>query len=168
MTEEWRPVTGYKGLYSVSSLGRIRTEGSGRGRTAGRVLKASPALNGYRVVSLWRSNKSRTEYVHRIVCREFNGPPPTGKDSVLHSDGDCLNNLPENLRWGTAAENSEDTARHGRVNNGQGSKTRCAQGHPYDDQNTYRYRGNRSCKTCMRQRTREWRERHKKGKNERD
>lgn len=166
MTEEWLPVTGYEGLYSVSSLGRVRTEGRGRGRTSGRILKASPAVNGYRVVTLWRLNKPRTTYVHRMVCVAFHGDAPEGRDIVLHGDGDPLNNLPENLRWGTVADNSADTIRHGRMNNGQSDKTHCAQDHPYDEVNTYWYQGHRSCKICMRQRTREWRERNKRGNNE--
>lgn len=162
-SEEWRDAPGFEGRYSVSSLGRVRTEGRGRGRTPGRVLKASPAVNGYRVVTLWANNTPTMVYVHRLVCTAFNGPPPdTLRFNVLHGDGDRLNNLPGNLRWGTAAENVADTVRHGRMRNGQADKTHCAQGHPYDEGNTYRTpQGGRGCKTCRVQRTREWRERNK-------
>ncbi len=31
-------------------------------------------------------------------------------------------------------------------------KTHCPQGHPYDEENTYRWRGARSCRTCHRNR----------------
>lgn len=166
MTEEWRPITGFEGLYSASSLARVRTEGTGRGRTTGRVLKASPAANGYKVVTLWKSNKPTTAYVHRIVCREFHGPPPEGADTVLHGDGDPLNNLPGNLRWGTARENVADTISHGRMRNGQADKTHCSKGHEYNEENTYRYRNSRQCIRCTRARTREWRERNKKDEND--
>lgn len=160
--EEWLPVSGYEGLYSVSSRARVRTEGTGRGRTPGRILKASPAVNGYRVVTLWKSNSSKQFYVHRLVCRAFNGEAPEGQDHVLHGDGDPLNNLPENVRWGTAAENVWDSISHGTLRNGQAEKLMCPQGHPYDVGNTYLLpSGGRGCKICRLQRTREWRERNK-------
>lgn len=38
---------------------------------------------------------------------------------VLHTDGDPLNNRLENLRWGSAAENSADMVRHGRSCKGE-------------------------------------------------
>jgi len=37
---------------------------------------------------------------------------------VLHSDGTRDNNALSNLRYGTHAENCEDTARHGRAHRG--------------------------------------------------
>jgi 5-methylcytosine-specific restriction endonuclease McrA len=40
-------------------------------------------------------------------------------------------------------------------------KDACPQGHPYDDENTYVYKGNRQCKTCRKQRVMESFERHK-------
>jgi hypothetical protein len=33
-------------------------------------------------------------------------------------------------------------------------KTHCPKGHPYDDENTYRYKNGRHCKTCRRERQR--------------
>lgn len=32
----------------------------------------------------------------------------------------------------------------------QEAKTTCPAGHPYDEENTYRYRGGRRCKECRR------------------
>lgn len=36
---------------------------------------------------------------------------------------------------------------------GHGSETHCPQGHPYDDENTYRLQGRRYCRTCRKARS---------------
>lgn len=44
------------------------------------------------------------------------------------------------------------------------AKTHCPQGHPYDEENTYRARdGSRMCKKCQRESTRRWREKRRGG-----
>jgi 5-methylcytosine-specific restriction endonuclease McrA len=45
--------------------------------------------------------------------------------------------------------------------NASSRKEACPQGHPYDDENTYLYKGTRQCKTCRKQRVMESFERHK-------
>ncbi|MFD9248513.1 HNH endonuclease [Streptomyces bottropensis] len=45
--------------------------------------------------------------------------------------------------------------RGGLKGNANARKDVCAQGHPFDDENTYTYKGNRQCKTCRNQRCRE-------------
>jgi len=40
-----------------------------------------------------------------------------------------------------------------------GLRTHCPEGHPYDEENTYVYKGKRSCRSCRRDSTREWRAR---------
>jgi len=43
--------------------------------------------------------------IHRLICEAFHGPPPKGKNVVLHRDENAMNNKPENLKWGTQKEN---------------------------------------------------------------
>lgn len=43
--------------------------------------------------------------VHQIVCRAFQGDPPTDQHVVDHIDTNRANNRPENLRWVTRLEN---------------------------------------------------------------
>ena len=57
--EDWRPVVGYEGLYSVSNLGRVRSEdrivtaGVGRVRhQSERILKPGSDRGGYLIVTL--------------------------------------------------------------------------------------------------------------------
>ena len=43
--------------------------------------------------------------MHRIICKAFHGPPPEGKNVVIHINENALDNRPENLKWGTQKEN---------------------------------------------------------------
>lgn len=54
--------------------------------------------------------------VHRLVCAAFHGIPEGAADLLVrHLDGNPGNNRPENLAWGTDADNHSDAKRHGRV-----------------------------------------------------
>lgn len=54
--------------------------------------------------------------VHRIVCEAFNGPAPVGCNTVRHLDDVKHNNVPDNLAWGTQADNMADAVRNGTHN----------------------------------------------------
>jgi hypothetical protein len=73
--------------------------------------------------------------------------PPKDK-MVLHScdNPNCVN--PDHLRIGTAKDNMQDKIKSG--NNHELNKTHCPSGHPYNDANTLRYRGQRACRACAR------------------
>lgn len=141
--EEWRDIEGYPG-YEVSSLGRVR---SPRG-----VLKSYLNPDGYRSLSICRDNKRYTKRVHRLVAEAFHGPRPHGQ-VARHVDGDSLNNLASNLRWGSPSENVQDSLRHG--TNHEARKVVCPRGHTYDPENTWWQNGRkRRCNTCHRLRER--------------
>lgn len=57
--------------------------------------------------------------VNVLVAKMFLGIAPEGKPWVLHNDGDEMNNLFTNLRYGTAQENAEDREKHGRTSRGE-------------------------------------------------
>ncbi len=116
--ETWRPVYGYEGSYAVSDIGNVM---SFKRRTP-QLLTTKIPNSGfrrisfrYRVVSIYdnASKKSVKKKVHALVCEAFHGPRPEGMQ-VRHLDGDCLNNLAENLQWGSPAENADDMMKHGR------------------------------------------------------
>lgn len=60
-------------------------------------------------------------YVHRLLCEQRNGPPPTPEHEVAHSCGrgheGCVN--PNHLRWATVKENSADRIGHGTMVRGE-------------------------------------------------
>ena len=62
--------------------------------------------------------------VHRIVCEEVNGPPPTPKHEAAHNCGKghlgCC--APKHLRWATRAENQADRHIHGTAYWGRAAK----------------------------------------------
>lgn len=98
---------------------------------------------GYGAIS-WRESpaKKKTAAVHRIAWWLAHGPIPEDL-TVDHMcrTRNCVN--PAHLRLLTVSENS--------ALNGHTLKTHCAQGHPYDEANTYRqpkYPTRRLCRAC--------------------
>jgi len=65
--------------------------------------------------SLILDGKKKSQSVHALICRAFFGNKPTHCDCTRHLDGNKLNNIPGNLRWGTYYQNEADKRRHGRV-----------------------------------------------------
>lgn len=57
--------------------------------------------------------KKRCIGVHCVIATAFHGEKPHDCDVVRHLDGNKLNNRPENLAWGTFAENASDCVTHG-------------------------------------------------------
>ena len=119
--EEWRAVIGYEGIYEVSDLGRVRSlPRSMPGRwSKGRVLRPAPGRYGHMHMVLCKpGRKNRTVRVHQVVLEAFVGPRPPSMEGA-HWDGDPSNNRLDNLRWATAKENREDSARHGTLIRGE-------------------------------------------------
>lgn len=110
--EEWRPVPGFRGL-SASSLGRVSQEIKG-------ITNPHTDDDGYKIVSIrmgpgnWKLCK-----VHRLVCMAFHGPPTPERPLVAHLDGSKDNNIPANLAWVDAQENSSHAVQHGTMLKGE-------------------------------------------------
>ena len=114
MKEVWKDVIRYKGLYAVSSFGRIKRKARTTMRSNGRalnlrdkVLKPNNIGEGYYQVKLTKDQKEKSLLLHRLLCRAFNGPAPKGKPHVNHLDGDKDNNRPSNLAWCSVGENNQ-------------------------------------------------------------
>lgn len=173
MSEEWRPIAGFEGWYSVSDLGRVRSEDrvisvkAHRGGTQqfhkGKVLTAGPGWSGRPTITLHSPGRRITRSVHQLVLEAFMGPRPPGKEA-LHWDDDRTNNQLSNLRWGTRSENLHDLIRNGRHN--YAKRTECEYGHEFSAENTIiRPEGSRRCRECKRIRAIEyW---HRRGKQNR-
>lgn len=110
-TEVWRPIPGYKGFYSVSSAGRVRSEkrlvvdSIGRPRRIKeRILRPRADKIGYVKVALHKNGVGDSILIHRLVVSAFIGPCPIGRE-VNHRDGDKTNNHLNNLEYVTRREN---------------------------------------------------------------
>lgn len=122
MTETWKAIEGYEGLYEVSSEGRVKSLERltpKRQRISTKILKPLSASNGYTQVCLWREGKPYRSLVHRLVARAFLGPCPVGY-VVCHGPQGKLVNAVQNLSYGTLSKNSgEDKERDGTLVRGE-------------------------------------------------
>ena len=102
MIEEWRIIPGYP-LHMVSSEGRVFSWYSQR------FLRPGIGKHGY-----WKLNLAmgKTHLLHNIVAAAFLGPRPAG-NVVRHKDGNRQNPRCRNLEYGTYADNTRDSIRHG-------------------------------------------------------
>lgn len=124
--ERWLPIAGWEGLYSVSDLGRIRSEArvvlyvTGKSQTVReRILSPAVKARGHMSVQLYRGQKGKRMHVHRAVAIAFIGPQPSPLHEVAHNDGDPGRNCVSNLRWDTRSGNHKDKVAHGTHNRGE-------------------------------------------------
>lgn len=107
--EEWRPVPSLPGVV-VSSWGRVHKLEANRCPRGRAGKKTRPTYGSKRYVRPdyptmivhWRGTGLKT--VSRLVLEAFVGPAPAGA-IAMHINDDSTDNRPENLRWGSHAEN---------------------------------------------------------------
>jgi len=110
------PVSAAPG-YFVTRDGRVFTDRvSTRHRRGGlREVGQSTSGRGYPYVRMVISGRWTAVPVHRLVATTFLPPPAEGQTVVRHLNGDPGDNRPDNLAWGTQADNMADCIRHGRT-----------------------------------------------------
>lgn len=121
--EEWRPVVGYDGYYSVSTLGRVRRDLTNSNTQAGRILKPGIGDSGYPNVTLCVNGQSRTRRVHILVAEAFLGHAPVGEE-VNHKDDNRTNARLSNLEYGTHKRNMEHAREANRTAKGSRHRSR--------------------------------------------
>lgn len=101
---EWKPITGYEGIYEISREGLVRSvkrkvwNGHAFVQTKERLLKPNIIQKGYLQVTLYSGKKRKCFQVHRLVASAFienhdNLP------QVNHINGNKQDNRAENLEW---------------------------------------------------------------------
>lgn len=104
--EQWKPVRGFEGYYSVSNTGRVRREWvDSYGKSGSHPIKSYITKLGYPMLHLMRDGKRTTAHVHRLMMEAFAWPPPEPNYEVNHKDGNRANNALENLEWVSKSEN---------------------------------------------------------------
>lgn len=115
MTERWRDVVGYEGMYDISTHGRLRSYLRQRMRpmTQPAVLKPYvPKRTGYPMYLLSKGGQEKWRTAHSLVLESFVGPRPDGLE-CCHNDGDRRNAKLDNLRYDTRTANVRDCLKHG-------------------------------------------------------
>ena len=98
MTEIWKDIEGYEGLYQVSNMGRVKSLGKGGTHKQVHYLKQAKERCGYLFVALCKKGKVKQFKVHRLVAKAFI-PNPNNLSQVNHKDEDKTNNRVDNLEW---------------------------------------------------------------------
>jgi hypothetical protein len=109
-----KPIPNYEGYYAAE-------DGSVYSSKSGKIKKLSfynSPKHPYYLVSLWVNGKMHTRLLHFLIITAYKGLRPKGME-VRHLDGNCKNNIPSNLSWGTRAENIEDKRKHGSITRGE-------------------------------------------------
>ena len=110
ISEEWRDIPGYEGIYQVSNLGNVRSLDRTLECKNGRIIKLKGKLlkqgnkNGYKFVNL---RFGHSVSVHVLVAQAFIGNRPEGMD-ICHKNGNKADNRVSNLEYGTRSKNNLD------------------------------------------------------------
>ena len=120
MTEIWKDIEGYEGLYQVSNKGRVRSvarvvtwKNQSVKTYKSRIMKSREKF-GYCYISLYKDFKSKEYRMHRLVAEAFI-PNPNNLPEVNHIDENKLNNEIENLEWCTRQYNNSYGTRGKRI-----------------------------------------------------
>lgn len=109
MSEVWKDVIGFYGIYQISDNGfvkaveTIKKKGRGNQFCPERILAFSIEKRGYLRVTLQKDKVKKYFGVHQLVATHF-VENPENKKTVNHKDGDKSNNHFENLEWATNKE----------------------------------------------------------------
>jgi len=103
--EKWKDVSGYEGLYQVSSYGRVKSlerlvshRLCGMQKVSEKILKQGNATGGYKCLNLSKNNIKKSISAHRLVALTFI-PNPLNLPEVNHIDEIKTNNHVTNLEW---------------------------------------------------------------------
>lgn len=112
MSELWRVIKGYEGIYEVSSAGRVRSLGRNvrfgnqSRQVEARVMAEEQHYRGYLRVGLSRKGVTTHHFIHRLVADAFL-KNDDNLPVVNHKDRNKKNNDVSNLEWVSYSENSQ-------------------------------------------------------------
>lgn len=87
-------ISGYEGVYAITSCGKVWSYRTNRFLKPGRCSDKNP----YQKVYLYDNYKRKICYVHQLVAQAYL-ENPLGYTEVNHKDENKLNNCMSNLEW---------------------------------------------------------------------
>ncbi len=134
--EHWKNIDGYKGVYQVSNLGRVKRVsftqkilsrwGSYYTYTHKEIIKKPQKWGRYFYISLrLQGRKQSTYWISRLVAKAFI-KNPHNNPCVNHVDGNPSNNCCSNLEWVTYSENTTHAYKLGLMKMPYGEKSPAA------------------------------------------
>ncbi len=125
MQEEiWKDIPNYEGIYQASNLGRIKSlkrkvkifytklNKEAFKTQKERILKPRKSKLGYLDVCLCVDNKTKLEFVHRLVALTFLEHSETN-NTVNHINGCKSDNYVSNLEWLSLSDNQKHSYKTG-------------------------------------------------------
>lgn len=127
MTEIWKDIKGFEGLYQVSNTGKVKSleryvpaRNNGLRVVRERILGKN-TKDDYVKIILCDGDRKRVDSVHRIVA-EFFIPNPKNLPMINHKNGVKHDNRVENLEWCTQSDNVLHANRIGLCDTAKGER----------------------------------------------
>lgn len=118
---EWKDISGYEGLYRVSTNGDIYSVRYNKNLKP--FYRGSRPDNKYLVVHLNKYGSRKVASVHRLVAESFI-PNLNNLPCINHKDGNKDNNCVDNLEWCTYSENNIHAIKNGLKQYKSGTKNK--------------------------------------------
>lgn len=137
LTEQWKDIVGYVGIYKISDFGRVKRLKKDKIRRWTRDKKVTDKISKpcfdkdfYLRIGLYHNKTAKTIKIHRLVATHFI-PNPENKPEVNHvgkradgKEGNKLDNRAISLRWATKEENRLHAILNGlRIDKGQNNNS---------------------------------------------
>ena len=113
-------ISGYEGLYAVSTDGRVYSYRKKR------FMTPQTERDGYLFVYLIKDKQGTCHKVHRLVAKAYI-PNPDNLPQVNHKDEDPTNNDVSNLEWCTAKYNANYGTRNKKLSDLHKRKVYCVE-----------------------------------------
>lgn len=120
--EIWKPIDGFNGYYEISNFGNVRSvkryvrSRGGFRPVKSRIKDQFSSPKGYLRVALFKEQKCKKFFVHRLVALAFI-PNPKNLPFINHKNEIKTDNKVENLEWCTAEYNDNYGSRNERIKN---------------------------------------------------
>jgi len=103
MSEIWKDIDGFEGMYQISDLGRCKRNG---------VIQKGYMCCEYRVFSLSKGGVRKAGLVHKLMAQAFI-PNPNNYRVVNHKNGVKTDNFLANFEWCTKSHDVKEAYRLG-------------------------------------------------------